>query len=181
MLRCGALRCITGAVSQCSVGQCGCSADEEQCSVNAVRMRRGCSAEATSFRALPLRFRFASRRQCVCGMCCEQEGRTKYPAKMIIDARTGSTFEARFYWQTFGKTVTRVEGTIEIPTGTDLSRWCQCNTLVPASSAPRIRMAVHPPPPTKVTIVGKSNEVYVGKILSGHFCFTTFWVPSPPL
>jgi len=49
------------------------------------------------------------------GTCAEQEGRMRYPAKLAIDAREGSTIEARFYWQTFGKTLTRLEGTITLP------------------------------------------------------------------
>ena len=47
----------------------------------------------------------------------------------------------------------------------------------------------HPPPPpvlqTQVTIVGETKKnrkkkFTVGKILSGHFRYTNFWVPGPP-
>eukprot|EP00667_Euglena_gracilis_P001151 EG_transcript_1150 len=51
------------------------------------------------------------------GTCSEQAGRTKYPAKLIIDHRQGNEIEARFYWQTFGKTVTRLEGSVSVEPG----------------------------------------------------------------
>ena len=41
-----------------------------------------------------------------------------------------------------------------------------------------------PPPPTspqtKVTIAGKKQHFTIGKLLSGHFWHTIFWVPDPP-
>ena len=36
-----------------------------------------------------------------------------------------------------------------------------------------------PPLQTKVTIAGR-NGILRGKFLLGHFCYTNFWVPSPP-
>ena len=41
-------------------------------------------------------------------------------------------------------------------------------------------MGAPPPPPTKVTIAGK-RKFTIGKILSGHFWYTTFWVADAPL
>ena len=45
-----------------------------------------------------------------------------------------------------------------------------------ASSAPALKNLLHEVPPHKDAL-----GLTVGKTLSGHFCYTNFWIPDPSI